>query len=129
MIRRPPRPTPTVPLFPYTTLSRSNLVYSLCQHDSSPALDPQGHIHAVIANLTRMPGGKWQALHADKLWSRNTVIGAIYHAHLRAELERLGPSLHMKGKHGTFEIAGVPKTVLAEFSHRDRKSTRLHSSH
>src|SRR3546814_19866025 len=65
-----------------------------------------------------MPGGKWQALHADKLWSRNTVIGAIYHAHLRGELERLGYSLDMKGKHGTFEIAGVPKAVLAEFSQR-----------
>lgn len=95
-----------------------NLVYALFQHDTSRALDPQGHIHAVIANLTRMPGGKWQALHADKLWSRNTVIGAIYHAHLRGELERLGYSLDMKGKHGTFEIAGVPKAVLAEFSQR-----------
>lgn len=95
-----------------------NLVYALFQHDTSRALDPQGHIHAVIANLTRMPGGNWQALHADKLWSRNTVIGAIYHAHLRSELERLGYSLDMKGKHGTFEIAGVPKAVLAEFSQR-----------
>src|SRR3546814_14463151 len=66
-----------------------NLVYALFQHDTSRALDPQGHIHAVIANLTRMPGGKWQALHADKLWSRNTVIGAIYHAH-RSEERRVG---------------------------------------
>ena len=43
------------------------LLYALFQHDTSRALDPQGHIHAVIANLTRMPGGKWQALHADTL--------------------------------------------------------------
>lgn len=95
-----------------------NLVYALFQHDTSRALDPQGHIHAVIANLTRMPSGKWQALHADKIWSRNIVVGAIYHGHLRGELERLGYSLAMKGKHGTFEIAGVPKAVLAEFSQR-----------
>lgn len=95
-----------------------NLVYALFQHDTSRALDPQGHVHAVIANLTRMPGGKWQALHADKIWSRNSVIGAIYHAHLRGELERLGYSLDLKGKHGTFEIAGIPKRVLAEFSQR-----------
>ncbi|GAA3274154.1 hypothetical protein GCM10020258_51920 [Sphingomonas yabuuchiae] len=40
-----------------------NLVYALFQHDTSRALDPQAHIHAVIANLTRMPDGKWQALH------------------------------------------------------------------
>ena len=44
----------------------------------------------VIANLTKMPDGKWQALHADKIWSNNTVIGSIYHAFLRQEMEKLG---------------------------------------
>jgi conjugative relaxase-like TrwC/TraI family protein len=106
-----------------------NLVYALFQHDTSRALDPQAHIHAVIANLTRMPDGKWQALHADKIWSHNSVIGSIYHAYLRTELERIGYQLDMKGKHGTFEIAGVPKAVLAEYSQRREeileRATRL----
>jgi conjugative relaxase-like TrwC/TraI family protein len=95
-----------------------NLVYALFQHDTSRALDPQAHIHAVIANLTRMPDGKWQALHADKIWSHNSIIGSIYHAYLRAELERVGYQLDLKGKHGTFEIAGVPKAVIEEYSQR-----------
>lgn len=95
-----------------------NLVYALFQHDTSRALDPQAHIHAVIANLTRMPDGKWQALHADKIWSRNSVIGSIYHAFLRAGLEKLGYQLDMKGKHGTFEISGVPRAVIAEYRQR-----------
>ena len=95
-----------------------NLVYALFQHDTSRALDPQAHIHAVIANLTRMPDGKWQALHADKLWSHNSIIGSIYHAFLRAGLERIGYQVDLKGKHGTFEIAGVPKAVIGEFSQR-----------
>lgn len=95
-----------------------NLVYALFQHDTSRALDPQAHIHAVIANLTRMPDGKWQALHADKIWSHNSIIGSIYHAYLRFELERIGYQLDMKGKHGTFEIAGVPKAVIEAYSQR-----------
>ncbi|RVT38667.1 MobF family relaxase [Sphingobium algorifonticola] len=95
-----------------------NLVYALFQHDTSRALDPQAHVHAVIANLTRMPDGKWQALHADKLWSHNSIIGSIYHAFLRSGLEQIGYSLDLKGKHGTFEIAGVPKTVIGAFSQR-----------
>lgn len=95
-----------------------NLVYALFQHDTSRALDPQGHIHAVIANLTRMPDGKWQALHNGEIWRANAVIGSIYHAYLRAGLEHLGYQLNMKGKHGTFEIAGVPKAVLEAFSQR-----------
>jgi len=106
-----------------------NLVYALFQHDTSRALDPQAHIHAVIANLTRMPDGKWQALHADKIWSHNSVIGSIYHANLRNELEQIGYQIDMKGKHGTFEIAGVPKAVLAEYSQRREeileRATRL----
>ena len=95
-----------------------NLVYALFQHDTSRALDPQAHIHAVIANLTRMPDGKWRALHADKLWSHNSIIGSIYHAFLRAGLERIGYQVELKGKHGTFEISGVPKAVIGEFSQR-----------
>ncbi|KEQ54789.1 MobF family relaxase [Sphingobium chlorophenolicum] len=95
-----------------------NLVYALFHHDTSRALDPQAHVHAVIANLTKMPDGRWQALHADKIWSNNTVIGSIYHAFLREEMEKLGYKLELKGKHGTFEIAGVPKAVLDAFSQR-----------
>ena len=95
-----------------------NLVYALFQHDTSRALDPQAHVHAVVANLTQMPDGKWQALHADKIWSSNTTIGAIYHAYLRAGLEKLGYQVDLKGKHGTFEIAGVPKAVIDAFSQR-----------
>src|SRR3546814_7615737 len=32
-----------------------NLVYALFPHDTSRATDPQSHIHAVIANLSRLP--------------------------------------------------------------------------
>ena len=99
-------------------VATGNLVYALFQHDTSRALDPQAHIHAVIANLTRMPDGKWQALHADRIWKSNTVIGSIYHAYLREGLEKLGYQIEPRGKHGTFEIAGVPKGVLEEFSQR-----------
>ncbi|MAM37744.1 MobF family relaxase (plasmid) [Sphingobium naphthae] len=99
-------------------VATGNLVYALFQHDTSRALDPQGHIHAVIANLTRLPDGKWQALHADKIWKSNSVIGSIYHAYLRQGLEKLGYQIEPRGKHGTFEISGVPKAVIGEFSQR-----------
>ena len=95
-----------------------NLVYALFQHDPSRALDPQLPIHAILANLTKGPDGEWHALHADKIWANNTVIGAIYHAYLRNELEKLGYQLVATGKHGTFEIVGVPKDVLETFSQR-----------
>ena len=95
-----------------------SLVYALFEHDTSRALDPQGHVHAVIANLTQMPDGQWQALHNRAIWKANSVIGTIYHAALRDELGKLGYQTEMKGKHGTFEVVGVPQAVIDAFSQR-----------
>ena len=95
-----------------------NLVYAMFAHDTSRALDPQGHIHVVIANMTRMANGAWQALHNGQLWKNNSTIGAAYHANFREELGKLGYETEITGKHGQFEIKGVPKEVLQEFSQR-----------
>ncbi len=95
-----------------------NLVYALFQHDTSRALDPQAHVHAIVANMTKTADGKWHALHADKIWANNSVIGSVYHAFLRAEVQKLGYKVEAQGKHGTFEITGVPKAVVEAFSQR-----------
>ncbi|MGB3472116.1 MAG: MobF family relaxase [Erythrobacter sp.] len=95
-----------------------NLVYGMFAHDTSRALDPQGHIHVVIANLTRMANGTWQALRNDQLWKNNSVIGAAYHANFREQLAEIGYETRLTGKHGQFEINGLPKEVIDEFSKR-----------
>ncbi|MGC1470114.1 MAG: MobF family relaxase, partial [Sphingorhabdus sp.] len=73
------------------------LVYALFPHDTSRALDPQAHIHAVVANLTRMADGSWKALWNGEIWKNNTVIGQVYHAALRAELQKLGYETEVSG--------------------------------
>ncbi len=100
-------------------IKTGNLVYAMFEHDTSRALDPQGHIHVITANLTKMPDGKWQALHADKIWANNTVIGSVYHAYLRTLAEtKLGYQTRLDGKHGTFEIDGVPRDIIEANSQR-----------
>ena len=100
-------------------IKTGNLVFAMFEHDTSRALDPQSHIHVIAANLTKMLDGKWQALHADKIWANNTVIGSIYHAYLRGLTEtKLGYQTRLDGKHGTFEIDGVPKSVIDANSQR-----------
>lgn len=95
-----------------------NLVYALFQHDTSRSLDPQGHIHAVVANMTRLPNGAWAALHNGRLWRNSAAIGADYHARFRVELAKLGYETVVTGNHGQFEINGVPDAVIGEFSRR-----------
>lgn len=98
-------------------LRTGNLAYAVFQHDTSRKLDPQAHLHVVVANLTKV-GEKWQALHNDQLWKNNSLIGSVYHAALRAHVEELGYQTQLTGKHGQFEIAGVPAPVLRVFSQR-----------
>ena len=94
-----------------------NLTYAIFQHDTSRKLDPQAHLHVVIANLTKV-GERWQAIHNDQLWKNNSIIGSVYHAALRTLVEELGYRTELTGKHGQFEIEGVPVPVLREFSQR-----------
>jgi conjugative relaxase-like TrwC/TraI family protein len=97
-----------------------NLVAALFAHDTSRALDPQGHIHAIIANLTQDKDGTWKALHNGEIWRNNTVLGQVYHAALRGALQKLGYETEAVGKHGSFEIKGVPKDLRDEFSKRSK---------
>ncbi|SLK09185.1 MobF family relaxase [Novosphingobium mathurense] len=95
-----------------------NLTYAIFQHDTSRKLDPQGHLHVVVAAITQTKDGKWQALWNSPLWKNNTLIGAAYHARMREELGKLGYQTEITGKHGQFEIKGVPANVLEAFSQR-----------
>lgn len=95
-----------------------NLAYAMFEHDTSRKLDPQGHIHVVVAAITKTAVGKWQGLWNGELWKNNTTIGAAYHAAFREELAKLGYQTELTGKHGQFEIKGVPKEVVQEFSKR-----------
>jgi len=95
-----------------------NLIYALFQHDTSRKLDPQNHTHAVIAAITQNKDGQWRALHNVEIWKNNSVLGSIYNAALRSNLERLGYQTEITGKHGQFEIKGVSRDVIEAFSQR-----------
>lgn len=95
-----------------------NLVIALFEHDTSRAQDPQAHLHAVIANVTQSPDGKWRALHNGKLWQLNTLLNAIAMAAFRERVEALGYQVGERSKHGNFEAAGLPRNLLMAFSTR-----------
>lgn len=95
-----------------------NLVIGLFQHDANRNQEPNAHFHAVIANVTQGPDGKWRALRNDKLWEHNTLLNAMTMARFRLAVEKLGYQVGEYGKHGNFEAVGVPKPVRDAFSSR-----------
>lgn len=98
-----------------------SLLYALFQHDTSRKLDPQNHTHAVIAAMTQDKEGNWKALWNGEIWKNNSVLGSIYNAALRTNLEKLGYQTEITGKHGQFEIKGVPRDVIEAFSQRSQE--------
>lgn len=102
------------------TVRTGNLVAATFVHDVNRKGEPQLHAHAVVANATRAPDGRWHALKPDELYHRQHVMGAVFNAELRARVEALGYATVLKpdGRDGAFEIAGVSRAVVEVFSTR-----------
>ena len=95
-----------------------NLVWAMFEHDTSRKLDPQSHIHVVVAAISQAANGDWRALFNGAIWSANATIGSVYHAQFREKVEALGYGTELSGKHGQFEISDVPREVSRAFSQR-----------
>lgn len=105
-----------------------NLVIGLFQHDTNRNQEPNAHFHAVVANVTQGPDGKWRALRNDKLWEHNTLLNVMTMARFRLAVEKLGYQVGEFGKHGNFEAVGVPKPVRDAFSSRRTEILEAYST-
>mgnify|MGYP003115965124 CR=1 FL=1 len=99
-------------------VATGNLAVALFQHDTNRNQEPNVHFHAVVANATRAPDGKWRALRNDKLWSMNTLLNSMTMAKFRLEVQKLGYEIGRQGKHGNFEAAGISREAVMAFSTR-----------
>lgn len=94
------------------------MIAGLFRHDTSRALDPQLHTHAVIQNMVLGEDGKWTALSNEEIYRNKMLIGAIYRNELAQNLEAAGFTVDRTGKDGITEIRGVPREVMDGFSKR-----------
>lgn len=98
------------------TVLTGNLVVALFTHDTSRDQEPQIHTHAVVVNATRHDG-EWKTLSSDKVgktgfienvYASQVAFGKIYRALLKDDVESLGYKTEVVGKHGMWEMPGVP---------------------
>src|SRR3546814_4203350 len=127
MIRRPPRSTRTVTLFPYTTLFRSFILRR--EKTFEYAIDILfGDAWAIVVNRKRN-GGIRAELGFDKDFSRiGDGLNAV-HQKIDDDLLKLDPVSHdnRKGSGRQSELDRACLDVMSD--EQDRKSTRLNSSH
>ncbi|MHA1002862.1 MobF family relaxase (plasmid) [Leclercia pneumoniae] len=105
------------------------MVAAAFTHDTSRNLDPQLHTHLLVANMTEL-NGKWKALATDYIHDAGFIetvmkmqvtLGKIYRSALRQQVEALGHEVEEVGKHGMWEIKGVPEEVREDLSSRGRE--------
>ncbi len=93
------------------------------RHVASRNLDPQLHTHAVIANMTRGPEGRWRSVDPIALHRNVRLIGAYYRDRLARNLIGRGYSIvpGMAGRIPSFDIAGFGRELRDAFSTRRRE--------
>ncbi len=86
--------------------------------------DPHLHCHAVVFNATFDPiEGRWKALDLCQVKRAAPYFEAAFHARLAAKLRHLGYDTVRTSK--GWELAGVPRRVLEEFSRRTKLIERV----
>lgn len=112
------------------TVLTGNLVMALFNHDTSRDQEPQLHTHAVVANVTQH-NGEWKTLSSDKVgktgfienvYANQIAFGKIYRAVLKEKVEALGYETEVVGKHGMWEMPGVPVEAFSSRSQAIREA-------
>jgi len=96
------------------------LLFTLFEHGTSRAQDPQLHTHALCINLTVHADGRATAVDSTHLYHWKMAAGAIYRAALARGLQELGYAVEQRrvGSSIGFELTAVPKALVEEFSKR-----------
>jgi len=100
-----------------------NLIVALFNHNTSRALDPQTHTHAVVMNATFNQKDAWSSISNEEIYANQSVIGSIYNANLAKNLKEIGLDIEVKDNKGNFEIAGFTPEIIEEFSQRRKQIT------
>jgi conjugative relaxase-like TrwC/TraI family protein len=101
-----------------------NFVGALFLHDASRDLDPQLHVHAVLANATwDAERQQWLALKQNEMLRASPYVRQVFYRELSTRLRRLGYEPYDMGTHG-FSLRGV-EHLRERFSKRTRHVQQL----
>ncbi|WLR86768.1 MobF family relaxase (plasmid) [Enterobacter hormaechei] len=110
------------------TVMTGKILAAAFHHDTSRELDPHLHTHLILLNITEYQG-RWRTLSSDKagksgfietLFALQVALGKIYRHELRQRIEAMGFETVITGKHGLWEIEGVPVGVFSRRTERIR---------
>ncbi len=114
-----------------------NLTVALIKHTASRSLDPHLHHHALVMNATERQDKTWKALASsmtkdktingflEQIYHNQIYYGLIYRNSLANKVQKLSCEIEIVGKHGMWEIKGIPKEARDVMSKRRKKIEEL----
>jgi conjugative relaxase-like TrwC/TraI family protein len=98
-----------------------NLVAAVFRHDTSRALDPHLHSHAIVFNATFDAVEKqWKALQNHEMFAAQKFVENVYYHELTSELVKFGYQIENQPR-GDFQIRGVSAELNDKFSKRHKQ--------
>lgn len=104
-----------------TDRTTGNLVAAVFRHDTSRALDPHLHSHAIVFNATFDPvERRWKALQNHDMLAAQKFVENVYYHELSRELVKFGYQIENRAR-GDFDLKGIAPTLREKFSQRHRQ--------
>ncbi|MGH7952161.1 MAG: MobF family relaxase [Limisphaerales bacterium] len=104
-----------------TDRATGNIVAAIFRHDTSRALNPHLHSHAIVFNATfDSVEQKWKALQNHDMMVAQKFIENVYYHELARDLVRFGYQIENKPR-GDFEIKGIAPELIDKFSKRHKQ--------
>lgn len=102
------------------TVTGGKIIAGLFRHDTSRAMDPQLHTHAVMANMVDTGNGRFTAIHNDQIYRSKKLVTEIYSKELEKGLRAAGYDVS-RDRNGLVQIDGIERSVLDRFSKRSEQ--------
>ncbi|WP_170432918.1 MobF family relaxase [Ruegeria arenilitoris] len=99
------------------TKNSTGIIAGIFRHDTSRALDPNLHSHAVIANMVQNEKGDYTALRNEDVFNNRKLITEIYRSEFEERVNAFGIQTE-RGRYGEVNIAGISQEVVDQFSKR-----------
>lgn len=99
------------------TKNGEGIIAGIYRHDTSRALDPNLHSHAVIANMVKNENGGYSAIRNEAVYKNQKLITEIYRSDFENRMADLGIATE-RGRFGEVNISGISPEVTEAFSKR-----------
>jgi conjugative relaxase-like TrwC/TraI family protein len=106
----------------------SKLTYALFVHTTNRKLEPQDHVHCLLANATKCVDGKFRTIVWDDLLRQNKFIGQIFRNELALEVKKLGYEIRttqLSDSSSSFELKHISQNLIDAFSTRRKEIEAL----